>query len=45
MTAARGFASGTSFEKFNFEDPFKLEDLLTEEERMISETARNYSQE
>ena len=41
----RPFGSGTSFEKFNFEDPFKLDELLTDEERAISEAARAYSQE
>lgn len=39
----RAFGSGTSFEKFNYEDPFKLDQLLTEEERAISEAARAYS--
>lgn len=35
-TVRRGFAAaGTNFEKFNFEDPFKLEQLLTDEEQMI----------
>ena len=36
----RAFASGTSFDKFNFEDPFKLDALLTDEERAISDAAR-----
>ena len=31
--------------KFNWQDPFLLEDQLTEEESMIMETARSYSQE
>jgi glutaryl-CoA dehydrogenase len=30
---------------FVWEDPFLLEDQLTEEERMISDTARNYAQD
>lgn len=47
MTAlpARQFASGTTFEKFDFEDPFNLNDLLTDEERAIQDAARNYAQE
>ena len=30
---------------FNWEDPFQLEDQLTEEERMIRDTARNFCQD
>ena len=30
---------------FNWEDPFSLEDQLTEEERMIRNTAKAYCQE
>lgn len=44
-TPVRAFASGTSFETFNFEDPFKLNSLLTDEELAISEAARQFSQE
>ena len=40
VQTVRTFASGTSFEKFNFEDPFKLDSLLTDEERAISEAAK-----
>lgn len=36
----RAFASGTVFEKFNFEDAFDLNGQLTDDERMISEVAR-----
>ena len=43
--STRSFASGTSFEKFDFEDPFKLNDLLTDEERDIQDAARSFSQE
>ena len=43
--SVRTFGSGTSFEKFNFEDPFKLDGLLTDEERAISEAARQFAQE
>lgn len=42
---ARTFASGTHFEKFDFEDPFKLNQLLTDDERAISEAARAFAQE
>lgn len=45
MPATRAFASGTHLEKFNYEDPFKLDQLLTDEERAISEAARQFSQE
>ncbi len=31
--------------KFNWEDPMGLEGLLSEDERMIAETARQYAQE
>ena len=39
------FGSGTSFEKFDFEDPFKLNDIITDEERAIQDAARAFSQE
>ena len=44
-SAKRAFASGTTFETFDFEDPFKLNALLTDEELAISEAARQFSQE
>ena len=31
--------------EFNWEDPLLLEDQLTEEERMVRDTARNYAQD
>ena len=31
--------------KFNWQDPFLMNDLLTEEERMVRDTARQYAQE
>ena len=43
--ASRAFASGTNFEQFNFEDPFKLDSLLTDDERAIQDAARQFSQE
>ena len=45
MVSTRAFASGTTFERFDFEDPFKLNGLLTDEERAISDAARQFSQE
>jgi len=41
----RFFGSGTVFEKFNFEDAFDLNSQLTEEERMISNVAKQFAQE
>ena len=43
--AVRAFASGTTFEKFDYKDPFNIDALLTDEERAISEAARAYAQE
>ncbi|WP_019528762.1 acyl-CoA dehydrogenase [Dasania marina] len=37
--------SKSQYGKFNWEDPFLLDDLLTEEERMVRDVARQYSQE
>lgn len=36
--------STTQWAKFNWEDPFLLDDQLTEEERMVRDTARQYCQ-
>lgn len=41
----RSFASGTKFEKFDYLDPLVFEDLLTEEEKMVRDSARGYAQE
>ena len=35
----------TTWGKFDWQDPFRLEDQLTEEERMVRDTARQYAQE
>ena len=35
----RSFASGTHLEKFDWEDPLKLSNLLSDEEIMIQDTA------
>ncbi len=43
MVQARAF--GTTFERFNFEDPFNLNAQLTDDERAISDAARQFSQE
>jgi len=37
-------AKATSYAKFQWDDPFRLEDQLTEDERMIRDTARDYAQ-
>ena len=42
MIQARAFGT---FEKFNFEDPFNLNAQLTDDERAISDAARQFSQE
>lgn len=41
----RTFGSGTKFEKFSWEDPLLLQSLLTDDEKMIEETAKHYAQE
>ncbi len=43
--AASAKSSPTSYAKFVWEDPFLLEDQLTEDERMIRDTAHAYAQE
>jgi glutaryl-CoA dehydrogenase len=40
--SVRHFAS---LQKFDYLDPFRFTDLLTEEERMVEETAKQYAQE
>jgi len=42
LPASRAFAS---FAKFDFKDPLNFEGLLTDEEKMIEESARQYAQE
>jgi glutaryl-CoA dehydrogenase len=37
-------AKPASYAKFQWDDPFRLEDQLTEDERMIRDTAREYAQ-
>jgi hypothetical protein len=39
-SSSRSFGTGTKFVKFNYEDPFDLEELLTEDEKMIRDSAR-----
>ncbi len=43
MVQARAF--GSTFERFNYEDPFNLNAQLTDDERAISDAARQFSQE
>jgi glutaryl-CoA dehydrogenase len=38
-------SQSTSWAAFNWEDPFLLEQQLTEEERLVRDTARSYAQE
>jgi glutaryl-CoA dehydrogenase len=38
-------AKAKSKAEFNWEDPLLLEDQLTEEERMVRDTARDYAQD
>ena len=39
------YASGTNYEKFNWEDPLDLHGKLTDEEQMIDEVAKNFARE
>lgn len=41
----RTFATGTKFEKFDYTDAFNLEELLTEDEKMIRDSAKSYAQD
>ena len=43
--AASAKSSPSSYAKFVWEDPFLLEDQLTEDERMIRDTAQAYAQD
>ncbi|TDR85140.1 acyl-CoA dehydrogenase [Enterovirga rhinocerotis] len=43
--AAQNTVTGKSAQSFVWEDPFLLEDQLTDDERMIRDTARAYAQE
>ncbi len=43
--AQRSFAGDLKYETFDYQDPFYLDDLLTEEEKAIKEAARQYAQE
>lgn len=42
VQASRAFASG--LQKFNYQDPLNFDGLLTDEERMVQETAQQYAQ-
>ena len=44
-TLTQRFASGTHFEKFNWEDPIDLHGKLTDEEQMINEVAKNFTRD
>ncbi|MCC0054752.1 MAG: acyl-CoA dehydrogenase [Rhodobiaceae bacterium] len=45
MASAPNKSHASSDNRFNWEDPFLLEDLLSEEERLIRDTARDYAQD
>jgi glutaryl-CoA dehydrogenase len=45
QSSIRSFASGTKLEKFDYLDPFVLEDLLSEEEKMVRDSARKYAKD
>ncbi|KAI7857073.1 glutaryl-CoA dehydrogenase [Circinella umbellata] len=40
-----GARAGSTFAKYNWEDPLNLDKLLTDEERMVRDAARDYCQE
>lgn len=40
-----GIVQKRNFEAFDYKDPLKFDGLLTDEERMVEETARQYAQE
>jgi glutaryl-CoA dehydrogenase len=44
-SAMANIKSATSWAKFNWEDPFRLEQQLTEDEVLVADTARQYAQE
>jgi hypothetical protein len=41
--AIKAFGSGTKFEKFDYIDPLCLEAHLTEEEKMVRDSARQFA--
>ncbi|KAJ2027754.1 hypothetical protein H4S03_008121, partial [Coemansia sp. S3946] len=43
LVGQRGYAS--KFNKYNWEDPFLLESQLTDEEKMVRDSANAYAQE
>jgi glutaryl-CoA dehydrogenase len=43
-SALRGFGKEVKLEKFDYLDALVFEDLLTEEEKMVRDAAREYSQ-
>ncbi|KAI9268064.1 glutaryl-CoA dehydrogenase [Phascolomyces articulosus] len=42
---AVGVRAGSTFAKYNWQDPLNLDKLLTDEERMVRDAARDYCQE
>ncbi len=45
MGSNRNFASTTKLAKFDYLDPLQIEDLFTEEEKMVRDSARAFAQE
>lgn len=45
LNAVRTMAAGAKFAPYDWQDPLKMQGLLTDEELAIHETARNYAQE
>ena len=45
FAAARAFAGNTKLAKFDYLDPLVIEDLLTEDEKMVRDSARAYAQD
>lgn len=45
LNAARAMGGAAKFTTYDWEDPLKMQNLLTDEEQAIHETARNYAQE
>lgn len=45
LNAIRGMASAAKFAEYEWQDPLKMQGLLTDEQLAIHETAKNYAQE
>jgi glutaryl-CoA dehydrogenase len=45
LNAARAMGGVAKFTPYDWQDPLKMDNLLTDEEKAIHETAKNYAQE